>query len=47
MEKQKAAEYYRKNADLIKLEARDKYKTCQRRKRIKKKISKRNISHKY
>ena len=34
--KQRAAEYYRKNADLIRYEARNKYKTCQKNKRIKK-----------
>ena len=34
--KQKAAEYYIKNADLIKLEARNKYKNLPKRKRIKK-----------
>ena len=34
--KQKSAEYYRKNADLIKFEARNKCKNLSKKKRIKK-----------
>ena len=44
--KQKAAEYYRKNADLIKFDARNKYKSLSEDKNNKKKkISKRKIPH--
>ena len=46
--KQKAAEYYRKNADLIRLEARNKYRNLsQKENNKKKKISKRKIPHEY
>ena len=44
--KQKAADYYKKNADLMKFEARNKYKNLsEKEKNKKKKISKRKISH--
>ena len=44
--KQKAAEYYTKNADVIKFEARNKYKNMsEKEKKKKKKISKRKVLH--
>ena len=46
--KQKAAEYYRKNADLIRLEAKNKYRNLSEKdKNKKKRISKRKIPHEY